>query len=231
MSVGSMVFDLDGTLVDHRSASSSAIKTWISRTGASTDAELALGVAEWTRLEHLYFSRYLVGEISFRDQRRGRMAELLAFLGRGSSHRLDALFDCYAELYEAAWIAFDDVVPALSVLRDLGYRICIFSNGERAQQERKVERTGLGDHIDGLITSSDLGMSKPEPAAFSAAWTALGLHKDRSCYVGDNLDVDVRAAAAAGIRGVWINRVRDRQDANDVVEIRSLDELGRMPIR
>jgi len=231
MSIDSMVFDLDGTLVDHRSASSSAIKTWISATGASTDAALALGVTEWARLEHLHFSRYLAGEISFLDQRRSRMSEFLAFLGRGSSHQLDDLFDSYAELYEAAWVAFDDVIPALSVLRDLGYRVCIFSNGERAQQERKLERTGLGDHIDGLITSSDLGMSKPEPAAFSAAWTALGLRMDRSCYVGDNLDVDVRAAAAAGIRGVWINRARDRHDAIDVVEIRSLEELGRMPIR
>lgn len=227
MSADSIVLDLDGTLVDHRGASLSAIKAWISSTGATTDAELESGAVEWARLERIHFSRYLTGEITFQDQRRQRVSGLLAFLGR-SSHAEDELFDSYLALYEAAWAPFEDAVPALTILKDLGYRICVFSNGQRKQQERKLERTGLDGHIDGLITSSDLGLSKPDPAAFGAAWKALGVDKDRSCYVGDDLMNDVRAAALAGIRAVWINRADGPRATAGVIEIGSLVELGRM---
>ena len=228
MSGDSIVFDLDGTLMDHQGASLSAIKTWIRNTGVSTDAELESGAVEWARLERFHFSRYLTGEITFQDQRRRRISGLLAFLGRGSSEAEDELFDSYLALYEAAWAPFEDVLPALTILKELGYRICVFSNGQRAQQERKLERTGLNAHIDGLITSSDLGLSKPDPASFGAAWTALRVDKGRSCYVGDDLVSDARAAAIAGIHAVWINRAKGPHSAAGVIEIGSLVELGRM---
>ena len=228
MSGDSIVFDLDGTLMDHQGASLSAIKAWIRNTGVSTDAELESGAVEWARLERFHFSRYLTGEITFQDQRRRRISGLLAFLGRGSSEAEDELFDSYLALYEAAWAPFEDVVPAFTILENLGYRICVFSNGQRAQQERKLERTGLNAHIDGLITSSDLGLSKPDPAAFGAAWKAMGVDKHRSCYVGDDLMNDVRAAALAGIQAVWINRAEAPRATAGVIEIGSLVELGRM---
>jgi putative hydrolase of the HAD superfamily len=228
MSANSVVFDLDGTLVDHQGASSSAIRAWMSNSGVSADAELARGVVEWARLERLHFSRYLAGEISFQDQRRSRISGLLAFLGQRSGKTGDDLFDSYLALYEAAWAPFDDVLTSFTVLEKLGYRICVFSNGQRAQQVRKLERTGLNAHVDGLITSGDLGVSKPDPAAFGAAWAALGIDQGRSWYVGDDLDSDARAASTAGIRGVWINRGKEPDGTAGVTEIRSLDELGRM---
>ena len=226
-SPGSVVFDLDGTLVDHKSASASAIKALISNTGTHAESsELERAVFEWHRLERLYFTRYLAGEISFQDQRRGRISDILTFLGRDSTETVDDLFDAYLGLYEAAWTAFDDVVPTLTALADLGYRVHVFSNGQHAQQERKLEHTGLRAYVDGLVTSGDLGLSKPDPAAFDAAWNALGADKNRSCYVGDDLHTDARAAAAAGIRGIWINRARERHDATDVLELSSLEEIA-----
>jgi putative hydrolase of the HAD superfamily len=227
MNAGSVVFDLDGTLVDHQGASVSAIRAWISKSEVSTEtSELERGVFEWQRLEKLHFSRYLTGEISFQDQRRSRILDILTFLGREISESVDDLFDSYLELYEEAWAAFDDAVPTLTALKDLGYQVHVFSNGQRAQQERKLEFTGLGPHIDGLVTSGDLGVSKPDPHAFTAAWHALGADKNRSCYVGDDLYNDARAATTAGIRGVWINRASERHDAIGVVELSSLEEIS-----
>ncbi|GAA4627184.1 HAD family hydrolase [Cellulomonas oligotrophica] len=80
------------------------------------------------------------------------------------------------------------------------------------------------------------GVGKPDPRVFVEACRRLGTDPARTAYVGDELDVDARAAAAAGLVGVWVDRPGPRRvpvtdedvaaaRAAGVHVVRSLDEL------
>ncbi|MQW74870.1 HAD-IA family hydrolase [Nocardioides sp. dk4132] len=221
-----VLFDLDGTLVDHRAAADAAVAEWVARYGGRRDAADD-AVAEWGRLEGLHFAAYLRGEATFQEQRRGRIAEFLAFLGRPvpDADAMDRLFQSYLDLYEAAWVAYDDVVPALDLLAASGVALGVLTNGDEAQQRAKLRAVGLLDRFDCVVASSSLPAAKPDATAFVAACERLGRPPGSVSYVGDNLHTDALAAAQAGLRGVWLNRLSEDPHVQPEATIRSLLEI------
>jgi len=135
---------------------------------------------------------------------------------------LDATFENYLKPYAAAWRAYDDVVPCLSAL--LGVRLAVLSNGDQSQQADKLRRTGLTTHFEAVLTSGELGAAKPYPEAFHLACERLRVEPETVLYVGDRLDVDARAASAASLTGVWLNRSGSDGDPGQPT-IASLREL------
>jgi len=118
-------------------------------------------------------------------------------------------------------IFFDDALPALERLRQR-YILGALSNGNA-----DIRRIGL-DHVFAFALSAiDVGAAKPEPILFEAACRQLNLPPERIVHVGDDPVSDVRGAAQAGMRTVWVNR--DNRDwpggARADAEITTLTEL------
>lgn len=200
-----LLFDLDGTLVDDRAATRIAVGTLsreYSDALATNQQELS---AEWSALLATYFQQYLDGSLSMQDQRRCRVKELF---GRRSvvlsDTDADEVFAAYERAYERAWRCFDDVAEALSKLH--GQRLAVLTNGEAAQQRRKLAATSIGHFFEAVVASSELGVAKPQAEAFHRACEKIGVRPNECWYVGDNLDGDAVASARAGLRGVWLNR-------------------------
>ncbi|MER7129402.1 HAD family hydrolase [Streptosporangium saharense] len=208
--VEGLLFDLDGTLLDHDTAAATAFTTALTgTTGTGVDHEAAR--RRWSELERHAMDRYLAGELTFTGQRRLRVTTLFAELGLGvwEAPQADAWFTGYLRHYEAAWRAFPDVAPCLAALAASAgepLRLGIITNGDAAQQREKVERVGLGTALPVLVASSEVGVAKPRAEIFHAACAAIGLPPERVAYVGDRHDVDAAAATAAGLYGVWLNR-------------------------
>jgi HAD superfamily hydrolase (TIGR01662 family) len=99
---------------------------------------------------------------------------------------------------------YPDAVPALSALREQGYRTAIIAN-QPARRDRELR--ALGVHAEVMAMSDQMGVSKPDPAFFTEALTRLGDPDSATvAYVGDRIDNDVLPAAAAGMRAVWLRR-------------------------
>src|SRR5690606_22584142 len=79
------------------------------------------------------------------------------------------------------------------------------SNALVELQTRKLAAAGLPD-VPLLVGVDTLGFGKPDPRVFAEACRRLGTDPARTAYVGDELDVDARAALAAGLVGVWLDR-------------------------
>jgi len=62
-----------------------------------------------------------------------------------------------------------------------------------------------------LVGVDTLGVGKPDPAVFLEAARRLGTDPARTVYVGDELDIDAAAAAAAGLVGIWLDRPGGRR--------------------
>jgi len=166
--------------------------------------------------------RYVAGEISFQQQRRERIFEV--FETKSSDAEADALFGIYLGHYENSWRAYADVLPCLESLRV--DHVTVITNGDAAQQRKKLRRTGLADRFAEVITSADFGCSKPDPRIFHSACERASVNPSDAIHIGDSLTVDYEGACAAGLRGVLLVREESAAPADpSITTVRSLHEL------
>jgi len=116
---------------------------------------------------------------------------------------------------------FNDVLPTLEALR-VKYALGILSNGNSYP-----ERCGLEGMFQFVVFSQDHGVEKPNPRLFQIAVEKAGCSKQQLLHVGDSLEDDVTGAINAGVKCVWLNRKRARNDLNLKIdyEISFLSEL------
>ena len=100
---------------------------------------------------------------------------------------------------------YPDVLPALSELREDGLRLVVASNWD-CSLPVWLDPTGVLDLVDGVVTSAEVGAAKPSPRVFVRALSLAGVEPGQALHVGDKVDNDVEGAAAAGIRGVLLQR-------------------------
>jgi putative hydrolase of the HAD superfamily len=225
-----VLFDLDGTLMDHDAARAAGLKAHLSGWLPDLDADgLAHLEKEWQRLEALHYDAYARGECTFAEQRRRRVRGIHAALGREPEHELtpDAWFESYLRHYRAAWRVFDDVLPALAALAtaDPPIVLGVLTNGEGQPQRAKLAAIGLRERFRAVVTSGEEGVAKPEAQIFALACERLGVEQQQTVHVGDRLDVDAEAAAAAGLHGIWLDRLAAMSSPAHIVRISTLRQL------
>lgn len=227
------LFDLDDTLFAHARAVREGILAH-SRALGIAGADDALQ-RRWHALEEEHYHRYLAGELDHDGQRRARAIDFAADAGVTlSPEEASTWFAQYLVHYVAAWTLHDDALPVLDRLGAAGVRIGIITNGRLDVQLGKLDGIGITDRIEHVIASGDVGVAKPEARIFALACERFGVAASDALYVGDRLGTDAIGAAAAGLRGVWLDRVGGPEHgrelpaealALDVRRIRSLDEL------
>lgn len=205
MSIRAVVWDVDDTLFDYTTADREGMRAHLVAEGLLAgygSAEEAL--VHWRQITDRQWARFSAGEVDFVTQRRDRIRE---FLGRPelTEAEADTWFQRYVTHYEAAWSLFPDVLPVLDALAD-SHRHAVLSNSSLTVQDRKLRVLGVHDRFETILCAAELGVSKPEPAAFLAACDALALPPAEVAYVGDHPEIDGRGAADAGLLSVWIDR-------------------------
>lgn len=223
--IGAVLFDLDGTLLDHEGAAGEAVVRLF------PDVDEAWLVRRWYELTEEAVDRYLAGELDFTAQRRDRILRLAPELGLGEwdQARADAWLARYVALYEAAWRPFPEARRVLDVLAARGLRLGVITNGDAAQQRRKVDAIGLADVLPYVVASSEAGSAKPDAGIFRTACAGLGVPPDEVAYVGDRLVTDAQGAAAAGLEGIWLDRSDDLvPEELTVPRITTLEALPRL---
>jgi len=167
---------------------------------------------------HLHLGRDRAG---LADLRR-RCAEVLRDALAAPGLDLGALTDVLLEAIR--FEPFPDAVPALRDLRAAGLRLVAASNWDVSLHEQ-LERTGLRPLLDGAVSSAEAGAAKPDPAILVRALAIAGAEPGHAWHVGDDLEADVGAARAAGVRPVLIDRDGAAEAPAGVVRIASLAEL------
>jgi putative hydrolase of the HAD superfamily len=91
----------------------------------------------------------------------------------------------------------------IRVLRALGttYTIGLLSNGNSYPA-----KAGLEDLFDIVLFAQDLGVAKPDPAAYELAAEKVDRPPGAIAMIGDSLANDVTGPQAAGWTGIWLNR-------------------------
>ena len=120
---------------------------------------------------------------------------------------------------------FEDVVPVLSELRQKGFQTGLISNVEQ-EAAPLLEKLGLTQLLDFVITSVNTGFTKPQPEIFLAALEQAGVNSEEAIFVGDQYQVDILGAQRVGIKGILLDRGGYSKDKGDGLHIRNLHQLA-----
>jgi putative hydrolase of the HAD superfamily len=204
MAIRAVLWDIDDTIFDYDAAERTGMRNHLDHEGLPDGCDsVEWALDRWRDLTREHWLRFAAGESDFQGQRWNRVRD---FLGRPLSDAEAAeWFERHRVHYEAAWALFPDTVPALDGLA-AGYRHGVLSNSAFDHQDRKLRMLGVRDRFEVLLCAAELGVSKPEAAAFHTACRAMGLAPEEVAYVGNEPDIDARGAAEAGLLGIWLDR-------------------------
>jgi putative hydrolase of the HAD superfamily len=203
--IRAVVFDVDGTLVDHLGAQRAGLEKLYAVLEEAQRVSLDEFIVIWHREDDRHWQQYQMGEITFVQQRLLRVKAVFDCLGEcATGERAMAVFHTYLAAYETSWRLYKDVLPCLDALR--GCRLAVISNGDSGQQRRKLERTGIASRFESVVISGDLGVSKPHPEIFERSLQELGVAAEEAVYIGDHLEADALGAQEVGMRAIWLAR-------------------------
>jgi putative hydrolase of the HAD superfamily len=196
-------FDIDGTLIDHASASAAASLVFFDQFSGAIPFSRDEYPAAWEQILNKHFNRWCRGEVSLWEQRRARMRDVFA-APEMSDDEADARYRIFIREYEDLTRPFADAEPCLQRLG--GQPLGIISNGAREQQIGKLQRAGLLKYFSVMVYSEDVGLGKPSHRIFLEACRRAGDSSERCMHIGDDLDADVVPSRAIGMRGIHLSR-------------------------
>jgi HAD superfamily hydrolase (TIGR01549 family) len=217
-----LLCDLDDTLFDHDRATRDSLANLRQSNQILTCWTLdELDARHRVLLETLHLD-VLAGRLMIDDARRERFKRLLQQAGVDDAEAAERMACAYRTTYAANWHAVPGALPLLQSVRDEGHTVVIVTNNGVAEQRLKIDRCGIEPWIDCMVTSEELGISKPERGIFEHALARVGARPSDAVMLGDAWATDIEGAKAAGITPVWFNP-RGRQSPDpSVVELRSL---------
>lgn len=103
------------------------------------------------------------------------------------------------------WRAYDDVRPALKMLKADHLRLGIISNWS-SNLDTLLREIKIRPYFEEVIASADVGYRKPDPVIFELMLERMGVSPEEAVHVGDRIDADAKGAVAAGISPIIIDR-------------------------
>jgi len=98
-------------------------------------------------------------------------------------------------------------IELLASIQGMGIATACVSN-LAAPYRLVFSQNGIGQWIDHIVFSCEVGLIKPQPEIYAHALALLDVPAHRAVMVGDNLIDDVEGARAAGLHAVWVDASR-----------------------
>jgi putative hydrolase of the HAD superfamily len=212
-------FDLDDTLHEFRVAS-----------GAATEATLSLIAEEYVLpladLKKTYSevlvqktsSAFVEGKSSH-EYRKERFSAVLEHhsVQLDDSFIISKLLVTYERTLTATLKLKCGAFALLKLLKSLGKKIVVITEGPEDAQERTIQALGIADMIDSLATTNSFGVSKTN-GLFKKMLAHLNITAADIVYIGDNEDRDITPALAEGIYSIhYAEQKHFSLDTNPVI--------------
>ena len=190
-----VIFDLDGVLVDacewHRVALNEALKE-------VSNYEISL---------HDHYS-------TFNGVPTKVKLKKLAELGVISRHMCDRIYDLKQkktmETISRLAHVRKEKIELMDYLANEGYVVACFTNCIRMTAKLMLEKTGILDKFEIILTNQDVENSKPDPEGYNMIIKKYGIHPD-DCIIVEDSPKGIEAAEASGAH---VMKVSSPDDVN-----------------
>jgi HAD superfamily hydrolase (TIGR01509 family) len=183
--IRAVAFDMDGVLIDSHPAHRAAWREFL----------LSLN------------RRVSDDELSFILEGRTRNEILRHFLGDLSEHELTQFGKQKDELFRSLEHQIEPVRGAIEFVRELhrhGIVSAVATSASEIRTFSTIERLGLAEHFETIITASDVSRGKPDPMVYQVACERMGVAPQHALAF-DDAPAGIRAAALAGMRCVGVS--------------------------
>lgn len=221
LAVRSIIFDTGGVLYD-----ATLWRRWLVRLlahlGKTVSARSFFRTWENEFLGDVYLGRREYGEALH--------AFLLSQgLSWGQIDEIEAASRSLHAEIETGERSLPDVATTLEQLVERGFRLAVLANSPypAAQLHSQLERIGIGNCFEVVISSCDIEVAKPHPASYASALNALGISACETAYVGHSA-AELAGAKAAGLNTVAFNFESESQA--DMYVTRFADLLARIEL-
>ena len=118
-------------------------------------------------------------------------------------------------------------LETLDRLRALGVRTAVASNAPFPPEmmRRQLDGNGIGQRVDAVVFSSEVGRRKPAPELYLAALEAVKTAPERALYVGDRYAEDYEGPRRLGIPALLCTALARQPAPDGVPAIATLAEL------
>ena len=228
MKLRAVIFDLDNTLYDYDAAHEAAFRTLCGY------AETTLGLSE-TDFRAVYdeiMQEQVTrsgGAYAAIHNRMIRFQMILERLGKPILYAPE-MSDLYWAVFLAACRPVAGVRETLEALRK-EYAVGVGTNMTADYQFRKLQKLGLLDLIDFMVSSEEVSAEKPDKRLFDACAEKAGCSASECVFVGDSMAHDIRGALDAGMWAVWLSpppghpKIPVMMELNRAFRIQSLTAL------
>ena len=200
-------FDLDDTLLDHKSAEVAGladVHDHFSFLDAIAADDL---IATYGQVNSRQWMLYSQGDISRDELQRNRFEQTLEQLNLDAS-RYEEVGNYYMQAYRNHWQWIDGAQKAYRQVLD-HFPVGILTNGFAETQRLKFERFDFDRSADLTIVSEDVGALKPDPKVFEHATKLANVAPDDILYVGDSLSSDIEGGSKFGWNVAWYTQNGD----------------------
>ena len=206
--ISTIFFDLDGTLIDQKTAQNAACLTIYRRYHFDAVVSEDHFIRKWDALTVLHYDTYLRRECTYNQQRERRITDLFSAYGIACSKTPLEVYDEYLRSFESSWRPFPEVTACLEALKD--YRLGVLTNGDAGQQNQKLAATALAPYFSHVICAGDYPFAKPDTRLFEEIRSIANVPLSECLYVGDSYESDIVPCLALGMKCVLV----DRQNAS-----------------
>ena len=179
LSIKTLLFDWDGTVVDSAQLGLTAFQQSFAALGVTFDQEIYRAVysPNW----------YSVYEAMGLPKEKWQLAD-------------DLWVQHYGE-------QIPQLVPGaqetISGLKERGYRLGVVSSGSECRVGREMSELGLESFFETVVCNEQMENKKPHPEGLETAMRALGCSTESTCYVGDSPE-DIEMGKRARILTVGV---------------------------
>ena len=208
-----IIFDAYGTLFDVTAP-----------TRVAGFGDLARPVSDLWRLKQLQYTWLRTIQ--------GLYADFETVTGDALDHAMDQHGIDDADLRENALAAyralplFDDSQLCLDALQ--GDRLAILSNGTASMLGDILNKAGIADRFEAVLSADSVGLFKPAEPVYAMAPDRLGIDPEDTYFISSN-GWDIAGSAAFGYRAIWINRGGLAMDRMPAEPEHVLDGLAGLP--
>ena len=200
--IKTILWDVDGTLLDFHAAQRAAIRSLFHDFGLGVCTDEM--IHRYSRINESFWERLEKNELTKEQVLIGRFE--IFFAEQGIDPGLAPAFNQKYQLRLGDTIVYRD--DSLNLVKSLKGKVrqYVVSNGTIAAQTKKLKLSGLGELMDGIFLSEELGVEKPNKEFFDQVLTVISPENlSELMIVGDSLTSDIRGGMNAGIRKCWYN--------------------------